>query len=184
MASPQVESDYPYNHGRKVARSYLQKIEDAVGNIAQAIEPVWHYTPKLDKQVKTVRQGVDGTSMLFCQEGYRQAMVGTQRSDDKEGERLLTHYQGATPSSRKATFWQRMTQEIAHVKSVYPQANYVGVASVSKDNWSFLEQPTSQQTLDFYHTTGYLKAIAKVAYPHSKASLLKMVRRTVPSIKT
>ena len=184
MASTQVENDLTDNHGRKVARSYLQNLSDAVGNIAQAKEEVWHYTnPKLEQSVKTVSIGVDGTSLLFCQEGYRQAMVGTISLYDEQGERLHTIYQGATPEYGKTTFWQRMTQEIALVKSAYPQANYIGIADGAKDNWSFLEQHTNEQTLDFYHTTGYLKAIAPAAIPHNQAKRQKWLDERCHQLK-
>jgi hypothetical protein len=47
--STQVESDLAENHGRHVARSYLQNLADAVGSIVQAKEETWHYaTPALD----------------------------------------------------------------------------------------------------------------------------------------
>ena len=67
-----------------------------------------------------------------------------------EGERQHTVHIGSTPSSGKTTFWQRMEREIEHVKKYYPDANYIGIADGSKDNWSFLEQYTQKQTLDFY----------------------------------
>ena len=61
-----------------------------------------------------------------------------------------------------------MKQEIAQVKKTYPEALYVGIADGAKDNWSFLKQHTEKQTLDFYHATGYLKAVASAAFPRSK----------------
>jgi hypothetical protein len=41
--STQVESDLAENHGRRVARSYLQNLAEAVGSIVQAKEETWHY---------------------------------------------------------------------------------------------------------------------------------------------
>lgn len=169
MTSPQVEDDLGENHGRQVARSYLQNLSLAVGSIAQAKEDVWHYIiPKLDEPVKTIGIGVDGTSMERSQEGYRQAMVGTISLYNEEGERLHTIYQGATPEYGKATFWKRMDRCIADVKSIYPHSNYVGIADGAADNWAFLEQHTDKQTLDFYHVSGYLEAVASIAEPNSK----------------
>src|ERR671914_138331 len=40
--STQVESDLAENHGRCVARSYLQNLAEAVGSIVQAKEETWH----------------------------------------------------------------------------------------------------------------------------------------------
>ena len=68
--STQVESDLAENHGRRVARSYLQNLAEAVGSIVQAQEETWHYaTPRLEVPVQTVAIGMDGTCMLLCEEG-------------------------------------------------------------------------------------------------------------------
>ncbi len=169
MPSTRVSNDLADNHGRNVARSYLQNLSEAVGQIAQTVEDQRHYAlPGLSSEVETVSIGVDGANLLLCQEGYRETMVGTISFYDKEGERLHTIYQAATPEYGKATFWQRMTGEIQDVKKRYPKANYVGIADGAKDNWSFLEQHTSTQILDFYHTTGYLEAVAPAAHPRNK----------------
>jgi hypothetical protein len=168
LASTKVQSDLAENHGRNVARSYLQNLSEAVGSVALAKPEDWHYTtPKLNEQVKTVTIGVDGTSMLLCKDGYREAMVGTISLYDTQGERQHTINIGATPEYGKATFWQRMQREITHIKKMYPQAIYIGIADGAKDNWSFLKKPTEKQTLDFYHATGYLKAVASAAFPRS-----------------
>jgi hypothetical protein len=96
--STQVESDLAENHGRRVARSYLQNLAEAVGSIVQAKEETWHYaTPRLTVPVHTVAIGLEGTCMLLCEEGYRQAMVGRISLYDQQGERLHTMYVGATP---------------------------------------------------------------------------------------
>ena len=71
-------------------------------------------------------------------------MVGTISFDNKQGERQHTIYLGATPEYGKATFWERMEREIEPVKSVYPQATYVGIADGAKDIGSFLEQHTQR----------------------------------------
>jgi hypothetical protein len=47
--STQVESDLAENHGRHVARSYLQNLAEAVGSIVQAQEETWLLSdPALD----------------------------------------------------------------------------------------------------------------------------------------
>lgn len=108
-------------------------------------------------------------------------MVGTIALYDEEGKRLHTIYQGATPEYGKSTFWRRMTDEIAHIKKLYPQANYVGVADGAVDNWSFLEQHT--QTIDFYHATGYLSAIADAAHPRNKVKRKKWLDERCHQLK-
>jgi hypothetical protein len=127
--------------------------------------------------------GVDGTCMLLCQEGYREAMVGTISLYNKQGERKHTIYSAATPEYGKATFWQRMELEIAQVKSVYPQAKYVGIADGAKDSWSFLEQHTTRQNLDFYHATGYVKAAAYAAHSRSKLKRSQWIEKQCHSLK-
>jgi hypothetical protein len=166
--STQVESDLAENHGRQVARSYLQNLAEAVGSIVQVKEETWHYaTPHLTVPIHTVAISLDGTCMLLCEEGYRQAMVGTISLYDRHGERPHTIYVGATPEYGQAAFMERMEREIAHVKHLYPEAVYVGIADGAQSNWDFLEPHTPVQILDFYHATGYLAEVAHVACPRS-----------------
>lgn len=170
LASTQVQRDLADNHRRSVARSYLQNLSEAVGSVALAKEQDWHYTtPKINEPVKTVSIGVDGTCMLLCKEGYREAMVGTISLYDDDGERQHTIQIGATPQYGKASFWLRMEREIANIKKIYPQATYIGIADSASDNWTFLDQHTSKQTLDFYHATSYLKGAASALFPRNKA---------------
>ena len=168
-ASTAVRRDLMENHGRVVARSYLQNLAEAVGTVVAAKEESWQYeTPKLDKAIHSVAIGLDGTCMLLCEEGYREAMVGTLSLYDAQGERQHTIYLGASPEYGKAKFYARMEREIAHVKALYPQATYVGVADGALSNWEFLGQHTSTQVLDFYHAVGYLGDVARAAFPKSE----------------
>ena len=58
-SSIHVQRDLQDNHARKAARSYLQRVADTVGGVAQTKEQSWHYTtPKLDRAVATVGIGV------------------------------------------------------------------------------------------------------------------------------
>ena len=67
----------------------------------------------------------------------------------------------------KATFFQRMTREIEHVRNLFPTAHYQGLADGASENWDFLEPLTDTQVLDFYHACQYLKGVAKSRYPRS-----------------
>ena len=170
-SSVQVRRDLAQNHGRVVARSYLQGVAEAVGGIAQAKEEAWSYaTPKLDREVTSVAIGIDGTCMLMCRDGYREAMTGTISLYARDGERLHTIYVGATPEYGKASFYTRMEREIEHTKGLYPEATYAGVADGAACNWDFLGPHTSFQVLDFYHATEYLADVAKAAFPRNKAA--------------
>lgn len=169
-SSVQVKRDLGENHNRVVARSYLQGVADAVGTVVQAKEETWQYaTPKLDEPVKAVAIGVDGTCMLMCNKEYREAMVGTISLYGADTARLHTIYIGATPEYGKATFFERMEREIAHVRSLYPKAEYVGIADGAHTNWDFLKKHTTTQVLDFYHAAEYLADVSKAAFPRSAA---------------
>jgi hypothetical protein len=168
MSSGRVSEDLASNHGRKVARSFVQDLAEVVGSVAQAKEASWHYqTPPLDRAVATLGIGLDGTCMLMAQEGYRQAMVGTVTLYAAGGERLHTIYVAATPEYGKATFQQRLRREIDHARGLYPEALVTGVADGAADNWEFLGGYTADQVIDFYHAVPYLRLAAKAANPRS-----------------
>ncbi len=169
-SSVAVQRDLAENHGRAVARSYVQHVAEAVGAVAQAKEEDWSYaTPKLEAAVKSAAIGIDGTCLLLCEDGYRQAMVGTISLYDRDGERLHTTYVGASPEYGKETFLARMDREIRHTQALYPEARSVGLADGAAENWCFLEPYTDQQILDFYHATGYLAKAAQAAFPRDQA---------------
>lgn len=165
-SSVQVERDLAENHGRVVARSYLQHVAEAVGSIVQAKEEDWSFEiPPLEAPIKSVAVGMDGTCMLLCQEGYRQAMVGSLSLYDAQGQRQYSIYLGAAPEYGKEGFLARLERELIRVKAQYPHATYVGVADGAADNWRFLEPRTHIQVIDFYHAAGYLADAALAAYP-------------------
>lgn len=107
--------------------------------------------------------------MLLCDEGWREAMVGTVRLYDREGERQHTLSIGATPEYGKARFLERLEREVVRTTHRYPAATYVGLADGAESNWRFLEHHTSVQILDFYHATGYLGAVAAAVHPEDAA---------------
>ena len=166
MNAPAVCQDLEDNHHRKIAHSYLQDVSDWVGGIAQAKEEVWEYAiPALNEAVTTVVVSLDGAYVLMRDEGYREAMVGNISLYAVSGERLHTLYIGEAPEYGKGRFFQRLEHEIVTVKKHYPDALYLGIADGAKNNWSFLEQHTDRQLLDFFHVTEYLANVAYAAYP-------------------
>ena len=165
-AAREVQRDLRENHGREVALSYIQRLSEAVGSIVQAKEESENYAPpEMDSKITTVGIGLDGTCMLMCEEGWREAMVGTISLYDGEGERQHTIYLGATPEYGKQRFLERLEREIQQTKARYPSATYVGIADGAESNWKFLNQHTEEQILDFYHASGYLGIVAEVLYP-------------------
>lgn len=169
-ATTVVQRDLEENHGRHVAREFVRELAEAVGAIAQAKEEDWHYeTPKIDAAISVVAISMDGACMYINKEGWREAMAGTIALYDAKGERRHTIYIGATPEYGKATFKQRMEREIAHVKTLYPDAAYVGIADGAQCNWTFLEAHTDVQIVDFWHAAHYLADVAQAVFPHSEA---------------
>jgi hypothetical protein len=165
FGSGRVLIDLEENHGRRVARSFIQNVADAVAVVALAKEESWNYAlPKMEHPVTTVTLGLDGTCLLMCEDGWRETMVGTIGFYDKAGERQHTTYMAATPEYGKATFLGRMEQEIERVKALYPQAHYVGIADGAGGNWDFLQQYTEAQVVDFWHAVEYLGKAAAVLY--------------------
>jgi hypothetical protein len=161
-----VQRDLGENHGRPVAVSYIQRLSEAVSSIIEAKEESWNYVPpKMEMEISSVAVGLDGTCMLLCEGGWREAMVGTISLYDSDGERQHTIYIGATPEYGKGTFLERLEREIHRTKARYPDAIYIGIADGAASNWQFLKNHTSEQILDFYHASGYLGAVAVALYP-------------------
>ena len=168
MSSVRLVEDLGSNHGLKVHRSFVQTLAEAVGTLALLKEEDWHYqTPKLPMAIETVSIGVDGTCVLLCEDGWRQAMVGTISLYDRQGERQHTTYIAAAPQHGRETFLGRMQREVEQVKRLYPDAHYQGLADGAQENWTFLEPLTHTQVLDFYHATQYLAKVAKAVHPRS-----------------
>lgn len=169
MASTQVQKDLAENHNREVARSYLQNVADAVGAVALLKEEDWQYSPPtVDAKVRTIGIGMDGTCMLLCDDGYRQAMVGTLAFYDKTGARIHTIYLAAPPEYGKEKFKSKLEGEINRTKKLYPKAYYLGIADGAKENWEFLKPHTDEQILDFWHVTEYLADVAEAVFPRDK----------------
>jgi hypothetical protein len=162
FGATRVLADLAENHGRRVAKAFVQDVAVAVATVALAKEEAWEYDlPEFDAPVATVTVGLDGTCMLMCEDGWREAMVGTLGFYDKDGERLHTIYTAATPEYGKLTFFQRFDRELDRVKVACPGARYVGLADGAKDNWLYLDTVTQTQVVDFYHVTTYLWAAAE-----------------------
>jgi hypothetical protein len=148
--------------GRVIARSYLQDIATDVASVAVEKEIAWSYAPLAAEgaEVKTIGIGVDGTCVLFCDDGYRQVMVGTVALYDADGERLHTTYVAQAPERGKAAFYQKMDREISEITARFPQARVAAVADGAHDHWTWLEERSTWQILDFWHVSEYLAAVA------------------------
>src|SRR3954462_5246201 len=165
FSSPRVRIDLEENHGRVVSRCLIQDVADAVAAAAMAKEEDWsHALPKFEKPPATVAVSLDGTCTLMCEDGWREAMVGTLAFYDREGERQHTVYLAATPEYGKARFLGHLEAEIERAKVKCPDAHYVGIADGAKGNWEFLGRHTDVQVTDFWHAAEYLGKAAVVLY--------------------
>jgi hypothetical protein len=172
FGSARVIADLQENHGRAVARSFVQNVADAVAAVALAREDDWQFDlPKFDEPVATVTVGLDGTCMLMGKETWREAMVGTLGFYNKAGERLHTVYTAATPEYGKLTFLERFDREVDRAKAAHPKSRYVGLADGAKENWIHLDLMTEIQVVDFYHVTTYVWSAAEALFVDDPANL-------------
>lgn len=157
-----VVRDLLENHGRKLAASYIADVAKAVGDAAGApvLEQNAHAPQSLPTEVSTVVLGLDGTCALFCEEGFKQCMVGTIALYDAQGERLETIYLGQAPQMGKAEFLDRLDSEWQRVIGHYPKARRVALCDGARDYEPWLVSRTDWQILDFYHASGYLAGAA------------------------
>jgi hypothetical protein len=177
FSSPRAQVDLQENHGRVVSRCLIQDVADAVAAAALAKEEDWSYAlPKFEAPPATVAISLDGTCTLMCEDGWREAMVGTLAFYDTEGERQHTVYLAATPEYGKARFLGHLEAEIGRAKAKCPDAHYVGIADGAKGNWEFLGRHTDVQVTDFWHAAEYLGKAAVVLYrghPRTKEAWLE-----------
>lgn len=157
-----VVRDLEENHARRLAPSYVAALAEAVAEAAgePVVEEHAHTAQSPPAQGASVVLGLDGTCALFCEEGFKQCMVGTVALYDGVGERLETIYLGQGPQLGKAEFLERLDGEWQRVCQRYPEARRVGLSDGARASEPWLAARTSWQSLDFYHASGYLAAAA------------------------
>ena len=161
-----VQKDLETNHGRHLSKHYIQSLSRSIGSLI-AEKKNWNYDIDVSgDHVKTVSISLDGTCMLLCNDGYRQAMVGSISLYYFGGERLYTRYTALPPEYGKEQFYKAFDHEIKSVHKLYPNAGYVGVADGAADNWTFLQSRVDEQILDFFHASEYLSKASKAAFKH------------------
>ena len=180
-----VQKDLSENHGRDVSRCYIQDISEVVADHLSDKAPYWNYAQSdpPPHEVATVAISLDGTCLHYCEEGYREAMVGTLAFYDAAGDRLHTTYVGAAPEHGKGFFLGRMEGEIASVKKRYPHACFAGISDGAADYRTWLEGHTSTQILDFWHLSEYIHGVAPAMFPGSKEKRGHWVEETMHALK-
>jgi hypothetical protein len=149
-------------NARSVSKCYIQDISEHVAAHVEDKNRYWNYADSEPSpgEVGFISIGIDGTCLFFCDEGYRQAMVGTIAFYDPLGERLHTTYIAASPEYGKETFLVRMDEEIGRVKNKYRDVRYIGVTDGATDFRPWLELHTTTRILDFWHVTEYINDAA------------------------
>jgi hypothetical protein len=61
-----------------------------------------------------------------------------------------------------------MEREIGRLLHQYPTAYRLGLAAGANDNWTFLDQCTEAQLLDFYHASAYIGKVGQAAVSPTK----------------
>jgi hypothetical protein len=164
-SAKQVQRDLQENHCRSISHTYIQRISQAVGEVASSKS--WKYTTGIpESDVSSIGISLDGTCMLLREDGWRQAMVGSISLYNKDGERIHSTYLAQAPEYGKETFYRDLTKEIERTKKAYQGKTYVGVADGASDNWKFLESFVEVQVLDFFHATEYLSKVSNAAFKH------------------
>ena len=160
----QVQKDFEDNHGRHLSKQYIQSLSQSVGGLI-AEKKNWNY--KIDiasENVSSVCVSLDGTCMLLCNDGYRQAMVGSLSLYDACGERLYTRYTALPPEYGKDKFYRAFAEEIKRTGKLYPKARILGIADGAADNWLFLKSFVQEEILDFFHASEYISKAAKASF--------------------
>lgn len=166
LASSHVQRDFKENHGRNISRAFIQNLSESVSEIRQ--QKHWTYTPEVPlSDVRVIGISLDGTCMLLCGDGYRQAMVGSVSLYNEMGERIHTRYTASPPQNGKERFYKAFHDDIEQIRRLYPSAVYVGLADGAVDNWSYLQKYVTYQILDFFHASEYLSLVSKAAFKRS-----------------
>lgn len=179
-----AKDDLRQTLNRNVSRDYIQKISASVADFVKDKSAHWEYASSdpSPEDVCTIAIGLDGASLTFCDEGYRQAMVGTIAFYNQEGERLHTIYIATEPEYGKETFFDQMDKEIARIKQIYSDVRYVGISDGAKDFLPWLKKHTTTQVLDFWHVSDYLKGAAQ-AIARKKEEQEKWIESTCHNLK-
>jgi hypothetical protein len=114
----QVQKDLEGNHGRHLSKQYIQSLSQSIGSLI-AEKKNWRYDIDIsDEYAKTISISLDGTCMLLCNGGYRQAMAGSISLYNFGGERLYTRHAALPPEYCKEQFYKDFDHEIKSVRKL------------------------------------------------------------------
>lgn len=162
LPASKVSDDLEMNHGRKTSRKLIQRLGAEVGEIAREKEFEWNYDlPEMPDVVSHISISRDGTTTPIIGEGYRETMCGTLSLYNAKGERMHTIYSACAPETGKASFDRVMDMELEAVRKRYPPVKYIGLADGAKNNWTYLENRSQVQVLDFFHAAEHLAEVSQ-----------------------
>jgi hypothetical protein len=164
-----VVKDLAETTGREICPAFVQTVCEVVGAGAEFYgeKDIYRLPEDMGEPVQ-ISFSLDGTCMLMCEDGWREAMAGTISFFDRDGERLHTIYIGAAPEHGKTEFLTRFEREIKRVKALYPGCVCIGLADGAAANWEFLGRWADKSILDFYHAAEYVKLAAAAMFPGAK----------------
>lgn len=161
LPASRVREDMSMHHHRGISRKLVQKIGTEVGLIAWDKEMEWSYDlPELKEVVKCVAISRDGTTTPIIGQGYRETMCGTISLYNKRGDRLHTIYKACAPEKGKEGFDRVMDKEVEEIIALFPSVKRVGLADGAANNWTYLNECTDEQILDFFHATEHLSEVS------------------------
>jgi hypothetical protein len=153
--------------GLLLSPSVIQHTAQRVGQIAVQKKTRWDIrSSALERPVRTIATGLDGTTVPLWEEHYKEAMCGTIALYDRKGQRLATEYLGAMPESGKGQFTERFTTQVAQVKARYPRARHVVLSDGATWNWQLIaaQYPDAIGILDFWHAAQHLAEAADAIF--------------------
>lgn len=183
QSSGAVIKDLQRTMQRRVSRSYIQDVTDAVGRAALAKETFLAYqlqTPP--DQIHGILVAADAANVNLVNEGYKNVCAGCFCLMDENGESLETICIANAPEEGKTNFWKRMALETARLKALLPDIPWFGISDGAPDIQAWLEQHCDVVTLDFYHLSEYLNE-AKAAFGASKDQQQSWIETTLHALK-
>jgi hypothetical protein len=167
MSSCMSETDFK-NHGISVSRSYIHDIATVVGQEIQKHSGFNYEIPELPSDVKNISVSLDGTTVLTRESGYKEVMVGKIDLLDEEGQRMHSITFGDGPEQGKQSFLNRMYSELNIIKNDCPEIPVQGIADGAQINWTFLDENTDIQVLDYYHLSEHINNAANSLFKKQK----------------
>ena len=179
-----VARDLMESSGRSISNSYIKRLVDTIGAIAEAKEDDWEYAiPDLKDEVASAGISLDGAYMLMKDDGWKEAVVGSISLYNKEGDRIFSLYTGSSPEYGKEKFKTKFEREIRRIKKAYPDIHYNGVADGAAENWLFLKPHVDTETLDFYHASEYVNDFGMLIHKNNECKRASWKKEKLHNLK-